>query len=104
VAVLRQQRRAGDNDPAAQEKLIKLNTLLADLVIFHNTLDIIDVIRGLVAESWTITAGQLGALSPYLRAHISRVRFLRHRRAHPPARSVQPGAKRGQLYRPDRAA
>jgi hypothetical protein len=25
-----------DNDPAEQEKLIKLNTLLANLVIFHN--------------------------------------------------------------------
>ena len=61
-----------DNDPAEQEKLIKLNTLLANLVIFHNALDIMDVVRGLVAEGWTITADQLGALSPYLRAHISR--------------------------------
>ena len=29
-----------DNDPAEQEKLIKLDTLLANLVIFHNALDI----------------------------------------------------------------
>ena len=42
-----------DNDPAEQEKLIKLNTLLANLVIFHNALDIMDVVRGLVAEGWT---------------------------------------------------
>jgi TnpA family transposase len=61
-----------DNDPAEQEKLIKLNTLLANLVIFHNALDIMDVVRGLVAEGWTITADQLAALSPYLRAHITR--------------------------------
>ena len=61
-----------DNDPAEQEKLIKLNTLLANLVIFHNALDIMDVVRGLVADGWTITADQLGALSPYLRGHISR--------------------------------
>jgi hypothetical protein len=61
-----------DNDPAEQEKLIKLNTLLANLVIFHNALDIIDVVRGLAAEGWTITAAELGALSPYLRGHISR--------------------------------
>jgi TnpA family transposase len=61
-----------DNDPADQEKLIKFNTLLADLVIFHNALDIMDVVRGLAAEGWTITADQLGALSPYVRAHISR--------------------------------
>ena len=61
-----------DNDPAEQEKLIKLNTLLANCVIFHNALDIMDVVRGLVAEGWIITADQLGALSPYLRAHITR--------------------------------
>ena len=51
---------------------IKLNTLLANLVIFHNALDIMDVVRGLVAEGWLITADQLGAMSPYLRGHISR--------------------------------
>ena len=51
---------------------IKLNTLLANLVIFHNAIDIMDVVRSLVAEGWLITAGQLDAMSPYLRAHISR--------------------------------
>jgi TnpA family transposase len=61
-----------DNDPAEQEKLIKFNTLLANLVIFHNALDIMDAVRGLVAEGWRITANQLAALSPYTRAHISR--------------------------------
>jgi len=61
-----------DNDPAEQEKLIKLNTLLANCVIFHNALDIMDVVRSLAAEGWTITADQLGALSPYLRGHITR--------------------------------
>ncbi|MGH3238421.1 MAG: Tn3 family transposase, partial [Streptosporangiaceae bacterium] len=60
------------NDPEEQEKLIKLNTLLANLVIFHNALDIMDVVRALAAEGWLITAGQLGAMSPYLRGHISR--------------------------------
>lgn len=61
-----------DNDPAEQEKLIKFDTLLANLVIFHNALDIMDVVRGLIAEGWTITADQLAALSPCLRAHITR--------------------------------
>jgi hypothetical protein len=61
-----------DNDPAEQEKLITFNTLLGNLVIFHNALDIMDVVRGLVAEGWTITAAGLGALSPYLRGQISR--------------------------------
>ena len=31
-----------------------------------------DVVRGLVAEGWTVTADQLAALSPYLRGHITR--------------------------------
>jgi hypothetical protein len=53
-----------DNDPAEQEKLIKLNTLLANLVIFHNALDIADIVRRLVADGWLITADQLGAMSP----------------------------------------
>jgi TnpA family transposase len=61
-----------DNDPVEQEKLIKLNTLLANLVIFHNALDIMDVVRWLVGEGWLVTADQLGAMSPYLRGHISR--------------------------------
>ena len=34
-----------DNDPAEQEKLIKLNTLLANLVIFHNAARPIDLPR-----------------------------------------------------------
>jgi Tn3 transposase DDE domain len=58
------QRVLADNDPAEQEKLIKFNTLLANLVIFHNALDIMDVVRGLVAEGWLITAGQLGRTRP----------------------------------------
>jgi hypothetical protein len=31
-----------------------------------------DAVRQLVAEGWLITAEQLGAMSPYLRRHISR--------------------------------
>ncbi len=50
----------------------ELNTLLADLVIFHNALDLMDVVRTLVAEGWPITAEELSAISPYLRAHIRR--------------------------------
>jgi TnpA family transposase len=61
-----------DNDPVEQEKLIKLNTLLANLVIFHNALDIADIVRDLAAQGWTIAAEDLAGLSPYLRAHITR--------------------------------
>ncbi|MEV4400226.1 Tn3 family transposase [Nonomuraea sp. NPDC049607] len=61
-----------DNDPEEQEKLIKFNTLLANLVVFHNALDISDVVRQMVAEGWRIIADRLGQIAPYLRAHISR--------------------------------
>ncbi|MEV4569541.1 Tn3 family transposase [Nonomuraea sp. NPDC049419] len=61
-----------ENDPEEQEKLIKFNTLPANLVVFQNALDVSDVVRQLVAEGWGITADQLGQIAPYLRAHISR--------------------------------
>lgn len=60
-----------DNETEEQEKLIKFNTL-PNGVIFHNALDTTDVVRGLVVNGWTITADQVAALSPYLRAHVSR--------------------------------
>ena len=41
-----------DNDPTEQEKLIKFNTLLANLVIFHNALDIITS-----SAAWSPKAG-----------------------------------------------
>lgn len=61
-----------DNDPDEQEKLLKFNTLLANLVIFHNAIDIMNAVRYLVADGWSITADQLAGVAPYLRAHISR--------------------------------
>jgi hypothetical protein len=51
---------------------LRFGELLANLVIFHSALDIMDAVRRLVAEGWLITAEQLGATSPYLRRHISR--------------------------------
>ncbi|MEV3924617.1 Tn3 family transposase [Actinomadura coerulea] len=79
-----------NNDPCEQEKLIKPNTLLANLAIFHNTRDIMDVVRQLVAEGWSVTADQLPALSPYLRLHITRLRRLRHRRTHHQPEALNP--------------
>ena len=49
-----------DNDPEEQEKMIKFNTLLTNVVIFHTTLDI----RGgaaLIDEGWKITAEDLAS-------------------------------------------
>lgn len=61
-----------DNDPAEQEKMIKFNSLLANCVIFHTALDMMEVMRRLLAEGWEISAEDVAQLSPYLTAHISR--------------------------------
>ena len=45
------------NDPEEQEKILKFSTLLTNAVIFHTTLDMMMVIRELIAEGWTITLG-----------------------------------------------
>jgi len=45
---------------------------LTNAVIFHTTLDMMSVIRGLVAEGWQITPEDLAVLSPYLTARIQR--------------------------------
>ena len=96
-----------DNDPAEQEKLIKLNTLLANLVIFHNALDIMDVVRG---------AGRRGLahhrrparrdVAVPARPH-QPVRRLRHRRARADPRRLRrpPGRRPGRriLSSPDPA-
>lgn len=44
----------------------------AELVVFHNTLDISDIVRQLVAEGRQLTSGRLSQTAPFLRAHISR--------------------------------
>jgi Tn3 transposase DDE domain len=61
-----------DNDPDEQEKILKFSTLLTNAVIFHTTVDIMTVIRELIAEGWTITSEDPGVLSPYLTARIQR--------------------------------
>ncbi|MGW0672353.1 Tn3 family transposase [Streptomyces sp. NPDC002746] len=60
------------NDPVEQEKDVKFTSLLANLVIFHNTLDIADVVRQLQAEGWEIDPLDLAEISPYLTEHINR--------------------------------
>ncbi|MGI8312949.1 Tn3 family transposase [Saccharopolyspora hattusasensis] len=60
------------NDPEEQEKILKFSTLLTNTVIFHTTLDMMMVVRELIAEGWTITLEDLTVLSPYLTARIQR--------------------------------
>lgn len=61
-----------DNDPVEQEKTMKLNSLLTNAAIFHNALDIAEVVRQSQAESWEIDPEDLAQVSPYLTEHIPR--------------------------------
>lgn len=72
-----------DNDPIEQEKAMKFNSLLTNAVIFHNTLDIADVVRELQAEGWKIEPEDLAEISPYLTEHIMRIPGVLHPRARP---------------------
>ncbi|MFD7705378.1 Tn3 family transposase [Streptomyces caelestis] len=61
-----------DNDPIEQEKAMKFNALLTNAVIFHNALDIAEIIRQLLEEGWEIDPEDLAHLSPYPTGHIKR--------------------------------
>ncbi len=61
-----------DNDPVEQEKAMKFNALLTNAVIFHNALDIAEIVRQLLEEGWEIAPEDLGHISPYLTEHIRR--------------------------------
>ncbi|GFE26984.1 Tn3 family transposase [Streptomyces nigrescens] len=62
----------GDNDPIEQEKAMKFNALLTNAVIFHNALDIAEIVRQLLEEDWEIDPEDLAHISPYLTEHIRR--------------------------------
>ncbi|MFP1626334.1 Tn3 family transposase [Streptomyces sp. 5K101] len=61
-----------DNDPVEQEKAMKFNSLLTNAVIFHNALDIAEIVRQLLEEGWEIDPEDLAHISPYLTEHIKR--------------------------------
>jgi hypothetical protein len=61
-----------DNDPIEQEKSMKFNALLTNAVIFHNALDIAEIVRQLLEEGWEIDPEDLAHISPYLTEHIKR--------------------------------
>ncbi|MGP3927807.1 Tn3 family transposase [Streptomyces sp. 8N616] len=61
-----------DNDPVEQEKAMKFNALLTNAVIFHNALDIAEIVRQMLEEGWEIAAEDLAHVSPYLTEHIKR--------------------------------
>ena len=61
-----------DNDPIEQEKTTKFNALLTNAVIFHNALDIAEIVRQLQEEGREIDPEDLAHISPYLTEHINR--------------------------------
>ena len=61
-----------ENYPAEQESRSIWNSLLCNLIVVHTAIDMMEVIRQLVAEGWQVTAEDLAQLSPYLTSHILR--------------------------------
>ncbi|WP_020123596.1 Tn3 family transposase [Streptomyces canus] len=61
-----------DNDPVEQEKTVKFNVLLTNAVIFHNALDIAEIVRKLQEEGYVIGPEDLAHIPPYLTEHIRR--------------------------------
>ena len=58
--------------PGRAGRSVKWNSLLCNLIVFHTAIDMMEVIRQLVAEGWQVTAEDLAQLSPYLTSHILR--------------------------------
>lgn len=79
------------NNPVEQEKDVKVTSLLANLVIFHNTLDIADVVRELQAEGQVVDPLDLAQDLPLPdRAHQTVRRVLHPRARHHPGRLRRP--------------
>jgi len=64
--------RITSNDHEEQEKAILYNDLLANTVIYHNAVDLTQIIRTLITEGYPVTREDVAALSPYLTRHIKR--------------------------------
>jgi TnpA family transposase len=62
-----------ENDRGEQRKIIKYNHLLANCLIFHNECMLTRALHKLRAEGVPVEPDAVAVLSPYLRAHITRV-------------------------------
>ena len=61
-----------DNDPDEQEKAIKFNDLVANLVILSTTLDISAAVNRLLAQGFPVHAEDLATISPYQKDNVKR--------------------------------
>jgi len=60
------------NDPIEQEKRIKYNDLISNLVMLHNVIDMTEILQRLEQEGYLVNAKILARISPYLTDHIRR--------------------------------
>lgn len=60
------------NDVNEMEKAIRYNTLVTNLIILQNVIDISQILQHLRDEGWIIRKEDLAKLSPYLTEHIKR--------------------------------
>ena len=61
-----------ENDPEAQEKIIKYNDLVANALIFQNVADQTRILSELRKEGYPVLREDVATLSPYLTSHIKR--------------------------------
>lgn len=61
-----------ENDPEEQEKAIKFNTLVADLVMYQTTLDMSLVLNQLRGEGETVHRAEVAIMSPYQEDNVRR--------------------------------
>ena len=60
------------NDREEMEKRIKYNDLVANAVIFHNVVDLTNILQQLKREGYLLDKDDVAALSPYLTSQIKR--------------------------------
>ena len=60
------------NDPVEQEKRIKYNDLISNLVMLHNVIDMTKLLQQLKQEGYAVNSKTLARISPYLTEHIQR--------------------------------
>lgn len=60
------------NDPIEQEKHIKYNDLISNLIMLHNVIDMTKLLQQLKQEGYAVNSKTLARISPYLTEHIQR--------------------------------
>ncbi|THV42673.1 Tn3 family transposase [Glycomyces buryatensis] len=62
----------GHNDPVQQEKIVKFNELLANIVTYSNACDITVAANQLAAEGYPVDPEDLATVSPYITENVRR--------------------------------